>query len=227
MLKSPRRFATEASPDKRKNHILCPSSRRIQVLLTPILLGAQAPPPQAAGYTLAFGDEFSGTSIDTSKWDLEWSFGGQVNNTYPTDYGTPANITVANGSALLKITKGGAPSGYTYSSAVMSSKFAQQYGYWEASIKVSSVSGAGAKGIWNAFWLVANNTGSYPPTVTQPWPPEIDISEWWGVDPTADNNTNWGGSGSNPSSTVGIYNGPDLSLAYHIYGMLWTSKTIS
>src|ERR1035441_6498391 len=32
MLKSPRRFATEASPDKRKNHILCPSSRRIQEL---------------------------------------------------------------------------------------------------------------------------------------------------------------------------------------------------
>src|ERR1035441_776357 len=31
MLKSPRRLATEASPDKRKNHILCPSSRRIQV----------------------------------------------------------------------------------------------------------------------------------------------------------------------------------------------------
>src|ERR1035441_6457823 len=41
MLKSPRRFATEASPDKRKNHILCPSSRRIQVISTALapLLG--------------------------------------------------------------------------------------------------------------------------------------------------------------------------------------------
>ena len=185
----------------------------LTLLLTPVFLGAQSPPPQAAGYTLTFDDEFDGSSIDTSKWIVGWPWGGGMNDTYSADQGLPSNVIVSNGSLDLQVTKDKTPSGAAYGSAVISGLYFQQYGYWEASVKFTA---GKAHGLWPAFWLVAQD-GS--------WPPEIDIMEWYGVAPTIDEMTVHYGSANN---SVGYqYNLPNLTSGYHILGMLWTSTSIT
>lgn len=167
-----------------------------------------------AGFALSFDDEFSGTTLDTSKWIAAWPWGNGLNNTYPNDEAVPGNITVSNGSGHFALTQGGTPSGAPYASAVASTsgKFSQQTGYWESRLKLP----ANSHGIWPAFWLVATD-GT--------WPPEIDIMEWLGNTPNENDMTvHWG---SNNQTAEGIYRGADLSADFHIYGFLWTSSDLT
>jgi beta-glucanase (GH16 family) len=188
-----------------------PMGRLLTALTFPAFLLAQ-PPPQAAGYTLTFADEFTGTALDTSKWQTSWPWGSGIDSTYPADQGLPQNLTVANGVASFAVTRGSTPSGATYGSAVATSLFSQKYGYWEANVKMP----VKAHGLWPAFWLVAAD-GS--------WPPEIDIMEWYGNQPAQDDMTVHYGS-SNATAEY-LYTDLDFSAGYHTLGMLWTPISLT
>lgn len=54
-------------------------------------------------WTLTFGDEFNGTTLDTNKWSRSWFGGGRMNKV-KTD---PANVTVGSGHLSLKLAKAG------------------------------------------------------------------------------------------------------------------------
>lgn len=162
-----------------------------------------------AGYSLVFGDEFNGQSLDSSKWIPAWPWGNGLNDTYPDDEALPQNISISNGIAHFKVTRGGTSSGASYASAVASTagKFSMQYGYVEARMKMPSK----AHGLWPAFWLVATD-GT--------WPPEIDIMEWLGISPTMyDMTVHYG---STNRTDEGIFYGPDFSADYHVLGFLST-----
>jgi beta-glucanase (GH16 family) len=170
--------------------------------------------PPASGYTMVFDDEFSGYSLDRTKWSPGWSWGSGLNSTYPNDEGLPANISVRNGHANFAVTKGPTPSGGRYGSAVATTygKFAQTYGYWVASVQMP----AKAHGLWPAFWLVPTDFS---------WPPEIDIMEWLGVQPTIDDMTVH--YGTDDTSIGGSFTGPNFSSGFHTLGMLWTRTSIT
>jgi beta-glucanase (GH16 family) len=167
------------------------------------------PPLPPQGYSLLFHDEFDGQSLDTSKWLPAWPWGNGLNDTYPDDEALPRNISISKGIAHFTVTRGGTSSGASYGSAVASTagRFSLQYGYWEARVRMPSK----AHGLWPAFWLVATD-GT--------WPPEIDIMEWLGNNPTMyDMTVHYG---STNRSDEGIFYGPDFSADYHVLGFLST-----
>lgn len=170
--------------------------------------------PAASGYTLVFNSQFSGTSLDTTKWTTGWPWGNGLNTTYPNDEALPANIYFAKGAANFAVTKGTTPSGRSYGSAVATTygKFSQLYGYWVAQVQFPT----NADGIWPAFWLLAED-GS--------WPPEIDIMEWLGVSPNTDYMTLH--YNSNNETIGGTFTSRSISSGYHTLGMLWTPTSVT
>jgi beta-glucanase (GH16 family) len=172
--------------------------------------------PTASGYTLVFGDKFNLSNLDPAKWSTGWAWsnGSGINATYPNDEALSGNITFRNGVAHFAVKKQLTPSGKPYSAAVAttSGKFAQAYGYWEASIRTPKK----AHGLWPAFWLVPTDYS---------WPPEIDILEWLGTK----SNTLFMTLhyGPNDSRAQGVYQGPDFSAAFHRVGVLWTPKSLT
>lgn len=88
--------------------------------------------------------------------------------------------------------------------------FAQQYGYFETSMKVPK-----GQGLWPAFWLMP----------LQGWPPEFDVLEVLGNDTTTAYQSVHSNNLNPHGKTVGYKTG-DLSLAFHQFGMLWTPQWI-
>ncbi len=128
-------------------------------------------------YTLTWSDEFNGTELDRSKWNVEIGNGypdlvGWGNNEVQYYSDRKENLEVSNGS--LKITaRNDGFGGYDYSSAKIRSKgtFDFKYGRIEAKIKLPS-----GAGLWPAFWMLPTHE------VYGTWPRsgEIDIMENFG-----------------------------------------------
>lgn len=152
------------------------------------------------GYTLVWSDEFNGTSVDTSKWNVLNQLTGTGFATY-----TPSNVTVSNGYLHFKIDYQNLK--YTTGGVTTNQKFSQAYGYFEMKARLPK-----GQGLWNAFWMLPQD-GS--------WPPEIDIIEMNGKYPnTVYFTTHWGTSTA-PLSRGSSYTGADFSQDYHIFAIEW------
>jgi autotransporter-associated beta strand protein len=168
----------------------------------------QASPP-GSGWGLIFADEFSGTTLDTMKWNYNYPWGSTHNH---DAYMLPENVTVSNG-LLTETGNNQSYGGKPYTSGAINSngKFNHQYGYYEARIKTSSTQGA-----WPAFWMLQDG-----------WPPEIDILEV-PINPSAgltvyNNNCalHYSSGGGNASHGSYYYTGADTSAGFHTYGVDW------
>lgn len=122
-------------------------------------------------------------------------------------------FSLANGVLDIAATPGSNPLNLPYNSGVISTaaSFAQQYGYFEARLDLPA-----GQGFWPAFWLLP---------ASGLWPPEIDILEFLGHDPT----TAYASvrSGASGSTTIPIRHLPDLSTGFHTYGLNWQAETIT
>jgi beta-glucanase (GH16 family) len=127
--------------------------------------------PPVVDWELVFEDNFDGTTLDASKWNIDEGDGcpdlcGWGNNelqVYSAD-----NISVANG--VLRIEgRQEADSSYTSGRLNTKGKFDFQYGRVEVSARIPS-----GQGTWPAIWLLHSD-----PTIYGPWPlsGEIDIME--------------------------------------------------
>lgn len=170
----------------------------------------------ASRYTLAFQDEFDGTSLDTSKWnDHIWYDPPSSTN----DYG------VSGGS--LKIWPQPDASG-RFNERILTTdgKYFQTYGYFEMEARLP----VGA-GVWPAFWLLNSDS--------PPGEPEIDVMEAYSGDKTgywADGNQHpirYGATyfqnGANQPGLQGTsapFTG-DLSTAFHKYAVQWEPDKVS
>jgi hypothetical protein len=166
-----------------------------------------------SSYKLTFDEEFNGTAIDKSKWQV--TFDGNPDHTYPTygnaQFWNSTNLKVAYGMADLAVTK--CATGYC--TAAVTSTHLQTYGYFEARVKMPP----NAKGIGAGFWMDA-----------QGWQfPEIDISEWLGVTPTSDYTTWHYAYPSDGTNTTGISKKVSLGdpTLWHVVGVLWNPGTIT
>lgn len=172
--------------------------------------------PPGSGWSLVFSDEFNGTSLDTSKWHTCYWWATDWNQTGCSNEGNgelewyqPGQVTVSNGLLNLKAEKRSVKAGFPYISGMVSShdKFDYTYGYAEARVKVPK-----GKGLWPAFWMEP----------IRHWPPEIDMMEILGHDPSTVYMTlHWGSNSATHKSQTGSWRGPDFSAGFHTFAVDW------
>ena len=189
-----------------------------------------------ANYKLTFDDEFNGFSLNTGTGsDGTWyplfpraglaghttaDHGSVQYFTYPDDTGTfgqPIGInpfSVADG--VLTITMDKVPQieqkkvyGYDYTSGMINTiaTFSQTYGYFEIRAKL-----APGQGLHDAFWMLP---------VDGSWPPELDIVEQKGNDPTNILTVSHAEDGGQHISHSKQYVVSTATTEFHTYGLDW------
>jgi len=156
----------------------------------------------------------AGTSLRTNG-EQEWYINSQ--------YGPTAQVkpwTVDNG--VLTLTAAPASpeisaqiEGYKYTSGMLNTfhSFSQTYGYFEMRAELPS-----GQGLWPAFWLLPKD-GS--------WPPELDVMEVLGNDPTRLYTTvHTAANGAHTFQAQGT-SVADMSAGYHTYGVDWEADKIT
>lgn len=187
--------------------------------------------PDGSAWACTFGDEFTGSSLDTTKWtpQLTATSGFAQANTCFTD--SPNNISVSGG--ILKLTNKRSTFGSTCksprgnfvtrnTSGMVSTytKFTQTYGRFEMRAKFST---SKQPGIQSAFWM-------YPEVTDAAWPinGEIDIAEWYSkyyglVIPFL----HYQSSYLDPYATKNTCKVANVGGAWHTYAVEWTPTYIS
>lgn len=127
--------------------------------------------PPTGSWSLVWSDEFDGTSLNAAKWSwgaLPW--GGQHHNDEYASWITPEDSYVNGGSLWLRSRRavGGEFGGYPYSEGFAHTNGKMNYTYGYAEVRARYPTGAG---VWPAFW-----------SLSQAWPPEFDIAEYFGTD---------------------------------------------
>lgn len=179
-------------------------------------------------WTLVWNDEFSGSNgsaPDSLEWTLETGGDGWGNHELEYYTNRPQNVHVENGSLIITALKenytgkDGVTRNYTSARMMTAGKFEQQYGRFEARIKIPY-----GQGMWPAFWMLGNNSGPAG------WPScgEIDIMENIGKEPAIVHGTIHGpgysgaaGIGSSFSLTRGRF-----ADDYHLYAVEWEPNVI-
>ncbi len=173
------------------------------VVVSAVLLAS--PASSVAQQTLLWSDEFDGTSLDTTKWDVvdqeDW---------YDAWY-APHNVEVSDGTLKLH-SQEELYNGKHWTGAKLEGTYHPEYAYLEARVRHSAADAH----IWSAWWTIGweNNTWK--------WPPEFDIFEF---------GTQFGDS---PLQTyhwdVGYGHDQDGNFTYldetewHTYGVYWTES---
>jgi beta-glucanase (GH16 family) len=196
----------------------------IITLLLPFVVFSQC-------YNLVWEDEFTGTTLDNTKWFHQtqipaggnWYNGEMQHYTDRTD-----NSYVQNGiMRIVAKEETFTDQGYTkqHTSARLNSKFAFTYGRVEIRAKLPS-----GVGTWPAMWMLGQNIyedGAYWETLgygAASWPAcgEIDIMEHWGSNQDYIQSAMHTPSSSGATVNYGGQVVPDVSTEYHIYALEWT-----
>lgn len=198
------------------------------LLASSILLAAGAAhAQQCPSGTPTFADEFSGSTLDLNKWEVQTGDGcsyglcGWGNNELQSYQA--ANAVVANGLLTITAKKQRVGSkAYTSARIRTLNKPGGQatHGRFEARMKLPS-----GAGMWPAFWMLPANT-----TVTWPASGEIDIMESTGQkNMFAWGTLHYGSSNANHQWTsTEIYRQPDtFSDGFHVYAVEWTPYKMS
>jgi beta-glucanase (GH16 family) len=178
-------------------------------------------------WVLTWSDEFNGangTLPDASNWTMITGGHGFGNNElqYYTD--RVQNVKQENGSLVItainesftgsdKLTRQ-----YTSARMKTAGKFSQQYGRFEARIKLPE-----GRGMWPAFWLLGDNKARWPLCG------EIDVMENVGSDPTTVLGTLHGPGYSGDKGISKKYqlpSGKRGSDDFHVYAVEWEPNVI-
>ncbi len=217
----------------------------------PPVVGSGQPPALVTGgaaWKTVFDDEFDGSSVDGSNWNVQDNSNYGSGNNEDQCY-KAANTTVAGGTLRLTgkretvNTCGSNPDGgsnYFFTSGMVTTrqqggglKFKYTHGYTEVRMRVPR-----GNLYWPAFWLVGAGDGSSPG-----WPDygEFDVTEIYGAKPDI-SESNFHRSGGNigarnhnvttkgTSSSLSV-NSPAALVSggtndWHTYGFNWTSNTL-
>jgi beta-glucanase (GH16 family) len=229
-----------------------PSTTRPPVEPTePPVVGSGQPPALVTGgatWKTIFDDEFDGSSVDTSRWNVPNNSNFGSGNNEDECY-RAANTTVAGGTLRLTGKRetvtgcGSNPDGgntYFFTSGMVTTrqqdggmKFKYRHGYTEVRMRVPR-----GNLYWPAFWLVGAGDGSSPG-----WPDygEFDVTEIYGSKPDI-SESNFHRAGGNigarnhnvvtkgSSSSLNV-NDPNPLVAggtndWHTYGFNWTDDTL-
>jgi beta-glucanase (GH16 family) len=179
------------------------------------------------GGTMVWNDEFTGTSIDTTKWSFDLGTGapsltGWGNNELQYYTSNAANVSVVNGTLTINAKKE-SYQGSAYTSARLQTKLKGDWTYGRFEIRAKLPKG---KGIWPAIWMLPtdNYYGGWAASG------EIDIMELLGHEPAKVYGTiHFGGVWPDNQSSSENYTLPkgDFSDDFHIFAIEWDSEGIS
>lgn len=184
--------------------------------------GSSAPAPASNGngqsWKLVWQDDFAGTGLPDG-WNFQVNGNGFGDKSLAWFGDSNARLT-GQGGLVITAERGG--SGHTcwygpcqYTSAEIATSFAQEYGQFEARIKLPS-----GIGLWPAFWMVPlANEGA------QVVPGEIDIIEVNNQNP--DEVSGYAHDGSVFSYKAEKLLSASSSSQYHVYGVNWTPTGIT
>jgi beta-glucanase (GH16 family) len=178
--------------------------------------------PSANYSTIVFEDNFSGSGIDDSNWYCTQQ-GLNYNNedqAYITD-----QVSISSGELRLTAEKKtwSGDTGRTdipgqitqsYVSGEINTTQSWKYGKFEVCAKVPSNN----QGILSAIWLTPFDKS---------WPPEIDIVEVLGHEPSTAYFTNHYGTNSNHKMNSGQKTNLSLANGFHVYSIVWTEISIT
>jgi len=206
----------------------------LHVVYLPFIATATPPPPnpdpmpvgQTGEWNMVFDDEFNGSSLDTSKWRTCFWWADEtctIESNNEMQLYNPEDVMVGNGVLRLRAQKRDmvAWNGVTYhytSGMVMTGGrggsnpippgFSFLYGFAEALVRVPA-----GQGLWPAFWTLSADYS---------WPPEIDIMEILGDEPSI-YHMHYHFVGGDDGST---WTGPDFSAGWHVLGVDWSPDAI-
>ncbi|MGZ3181988.1 MAG: family 16 glycosylhydrolase [Telluria sp.] len=192
------------------------------------LLALSAQGQQCPSKVAIFADEFTGTAVDTNKWEIQTGDGcsegicGWGNNELQSYQA--ANATVANGILTITAKKQRVGS-KAYTSARLRTLNRPAGGQWTHGRFEARMKTPKGKGMWPAFWALPANT-----TVAWPTSGEIDIQESTGQKSNFEWGTiHYGSSNANHQMlSTQIYTQPgSWGDAFHTYAVEWTTNKIS
>lgn len=179
------------------------------------------------GCTLVWSDEFTGSTVDTTKWEFMIGNGqayglpgwGNSELQYYTDNITHTNATVANGELTITA-KQQSLGGYNYTSSRLRTKNKGDWTYGRIEMRAKLPSG---QGYWPAFWMLPTATtyGGWAASG------EIDIMESKGSNPgLIYNSIHYGGA--YPANVFSTTTTPLVGAAgnYHEYAVEWQAGEI-
>jgi beta-glucanase (GH16 family) len=180
-------------------------------------------PSTYPGYTLAWSDEFSGSTLEANNWNQEIGngTGGWGNNELEYYTNSSKNTFVSNGNLIIEARKEPI-GGFNYSSGRMTTQNKKTFKYGRIDIRAKLPVG---KGIWPALWMLGSNISSVG------WPAcgEIDMMELIGTFPNRISGTiHWRSAGG-----VWTYQGADYFLPsgdysqqFHVFSIVWQQDII-
>ena len=180
------------------------------------------PPPGAAPlsqWQLIWGDEFDGTALDTTRWRIEDL---HLIKNAELQYYAPDEVYIENGCLVLR-SRQRSYSGYDnagdwrhfdYTSGLVETRdrFATAYGRIEVRARLPAT-----RGLWPAHWLLPDS---------RRWPPEIDIMELLGHEPTRVYMTHHWGQWPDVQRAGNSYSGLDFSQGFHTFAIEWSPARI-
>ncbi|MDX1906246.1 MAG: family 16 glycosylhydrolase [Bacteroidia bacterium] len=183
-------------------------------------------PTTYPGYTLAWQDEFNGTSLDLTSWTYEIGDGcpnvcGWGNNEleYYTD--RPENLYFTQGKMVIEAIQESF-GGKSYTSTRIKTQGKKSFKYGRIDIRAILPEG---QGIWPALWMLGDNIN----TVNWPACGEIDIMELVGNQPSTTHSTVHFG----PNFNNHQYRGASKSLTggkfideFHVFSLNWEENLL-
>ena len=176
------------------------------------------------GWELIWSDEFDGSSLDSSKWNMQTGDGsaegipGWGNNELQTYQAN--NITVAGGELIITARQQAVDNRqYTSGRINTSGKFDVRYGRIEASIQTPL-----GKGLWAAFWMLPTDS----PYGGWAAGGEIDIMEVFSRDPAPYTQAvvHYGMAWPLNVFSYKKYSGFDPAAGFHTYALEWDENEI-
>jgi beta-glucanase (GH16 family) len=189
------------------------------LLVEPVVeaAGNQGTAPEAqnaaGGWRLVFNDEFDGSSLDEKKWTSAYPWGRDRSSVGELQYYAPDAFEVKDGKLRI-IAKPSSRSTHKYDSGLISThkSFTAKYGRFEIRCKMPN-----GQGLWPAFWLLP---------ITTDWPPEIDVFEALGHEPTTVHmHAHWKENGKHRQSGD-TFKGPNFQNEFHTFAVEWTPEKI-
>lgn len=165
-----------------------------------------------------FADEFSGSSLDLTKWQPQVGGGGWGNNELQFYTARPENIQVGSGSLKI-IALDEDYQGHEYTSARLRTKGLADFAFGKMEARLKLPAG---QGLWPAFWMLPSET--YYGT----WPAggEIDIMEYLGHQSSTMYSTIHAAPPLTSSSTMYVLPSGNFADGFHLFRAEWEPNVL-
>ena len=164
------------------------------------------PPPEGKTWKLVWHDEFDGTKLDASKWDVP-------NNRRRDGWWSPKAVSLdGEGHLAISTLKDG--DRYLDACVRTREKFEHAHGYYVARIKLQV-----QPGHWSAFWLYNTSVGKIGNEGRDGT--EIDIMEKPWLDDRVQHALHWDGYGEAHKSKGEVATVPGVMDGFHTFALCW------